>query len=57
MVRAFLGMLAGVAVCYFFGVVVAWDFNPGHWGTFLRIWCALWAIVWGCTGATICGTT
>lgn len=45
-IRATIGAAIGVAICYLFGAVIAWEYNPEHWPLFLRLWCVLWAVFW-----------
>jgi FtsH-binding integral membrane protein len=52
-VRALAGTALGVGICYLFGALVAWDFNPAGWWLIWRLWCLLWALLWGFTGAII----
>ncbi len=44
--RALLGILLGLLVVYAFGALIVWDFDPGNWGWFWRMWCIGWCIPW-----------
>ena len=51
--RAIIGALIGLAIVYLSTAALAWDFNPGTWGGFLRFWAICWAVVWGSGGLLI----
>jgi hypothetical protein len=51
MFRGIIGAIVGIGFVYLCGALVAWDFNPGEWGGFWRLWCLCWAVLWAIIGA------